>query len=207
MAQEVYVVRHGQRRDSVDPDWEAVADRVHDPPLTELGRWAAWRVGHRFADAGVSFDAVYASPFVRTVETADEICRELETTFELESGLGEYRNPEWFDQDPGTLPHERLRERFGTVRLGRNSHVVPGFPESHGEATARIAEAARLLADGTEGSVLLVGHGVTVAGVIDRLVGPAAPVEAPLCGVSRLVAEIDGTWELDYTGDTSHLDV
>ena len=207
MADELYVVRHGERRDSVDPEWEDVADRVHDPPLTELGRWATWRVGRRFDEAGASFDAVYASPFLRAVETADEVCRELDATFELEPGLGEYRNAEWFDREPETLPHRRLRERFGSLRLGRDPCVVPAFPETHGTAIDRIATAARLLADGTDGSVLLVGHGITVAGVVEGLVGSAADADAPLCGVTRLVSGLDATWELDYTGDTSHLDV
>jgi broad specificity phosphatase PhoE len=203
----MYVVRHGERRDSVDPDWESVADRVHDPPLTELGRWAAWRVGRRFAAAEISVDGIYASPFLRTVETADEICRELGTSFELEPGLGEYRNPEWFDAEPETLPPARLRERFGTVRLGRDPHVVPAFPETHAAARERIATAARRLAAGVRGSVLLVGHGITVAGVVEGLVGPAVDADAPLCGVTRLEADADGAWRLDYTGDTSHLDV
>ena len=207
MAEELYVVRHGQRRDSVDPDWAATADRVHDPPLTELGRWAAWRVGRRFAQADTSFAAVYASPFLRTVETADEICRELGVTVELESGLGEYRNPEWFDREPETLPENGLRARFETVRVGRDSHVVPAFPETRDEASARIATTARRLAEESSGPVLLVGHGVTVAGVVEGLISPDAEIDAPLCGVTRLVAGVDGAWELDYTGDTSHLDV
>ena len=207
MAEELYVVRHGQRRDSVDPDWAATADRVHDPPLTELGRWAAWRVGRRFAQADTTLEAIYASPFLRTVETADEICRELATTFELESGLGEYRDPEWFDREPETLPEHGLRERFGTVRVGRDPHVVPTFPETRSEASARIATAARRLAEETPGSVLLVGHGITVAGVVEGLVGSDAAADAPLCGVTRLVAGVDGAWALDDTGDTSHLDV
>lgn len=205
MAEELYVVRHGQRRDTVDPDWDAVADRVHDPPLTELGRWAAWRVGRRFTQDGTGVDAVYASPFRRTVETADEICRELGTTFELEPGLGEYRNPEWFDADPETLPADALAERFETVRLGRDPHVVPAFPETHDGAIARIAEAARLLAADVD-TALLVGHGITVAGVVAGLAGPDADAEAPLCGVTRL-ERVTGSWRVDYTGDTSHLDV
>ncbi len=207
MASELYVVRHGQRRDSVDPDWEDAADRVHDPPLTELGRWAAWRVGRRFVETGTEFDVVYASPFLRTVGTADEICRELGATFELEPGLGEYRNPEWFDADPETAPPSRLRERFGTLRLGRDPHVVPAFPETDDAARDRIATAARLLAEGTDGSLLAVGHGITVAGVVEGLVGSDADVEAPLCGVTRLAATGERAWRLDYTGDTSHLDV
>jgi len=32
-------------------------------------------------------------------------------------------------------------------------------------------------------------------------------IDAPLCGMTRLVAGIDGTWRLDYTGDPSRLDV
>ena len=206
MAREMYVVRHGQRRDSVDSDWEAVADRVHDPPLTELGRWAAWRVGQRFVESGVEFSAVYASPFIRAVETADEICREIETTFELERGLGEYRNPEWFDREPETLPHDVLGERFEALSLRGDSHVVPAFPETHKEAMARIGEAAGRLADGVDGPILLIGHGITVAGVVAGLVGPDTNVDAPLCGVTRL--SFDGeSWRLDYTADTSHLDV
>ncbi|ERH12357.1 MAG: fructose-2,6-bisphosphatase, partial [halophilic archaeon J07HB67] len=63
MTDTVWAVRHGEREDSVTDDWEAVAERVHDPPLTELGRWAAWRVGRRFAESAVEIDAVYASPF------------------------------------------------------------------------------------------------------------------------------------------------
>jgi len=31
MADEVWVVRHGQRQDSVDPDWDERADRVEAP--------------------------------------------------------------------------------------------------------------------------------------------------------------------------------
>jgi broad specificity phosphatase PhoE len=204
MADTVWVVRHGERRDSVDPDWESTADRVHDPPLTDLGRWAAWRVGRRFVESGESFDAVYASPFLRTVETADEICREIGDTFALEPGLGEHRNAEWFDADPETLPPEALAERFSTVRPGHEPHVIPTFPESHAEAMARAGETARLVAEDATGSVLLVGHGLTVGGVVEGLVGSTDGVDAPLCGLSRIERDGDG-WRLDCSGDTAHL--
>ncbi len=204
MTDEVWVVRHGERRDSVDPEWEQTADRVHDPGLTELGRWAAWRVGRRFADDPPN--AVYASPFLRTVETADEICREADVETVLEPGLGEHRNPEWFVGDPETLPHEALAERFDPVHLGHDPHVVPTFPETHAEASARVGEATRRIVAEADGSVLLVGHGLTVGGVVDGLVGSTAGVGAPLCGLTRVVRDGDD-WRLAYSGDTSHLDV
>jgi hypothetical protein len=45
MAQELYVVRHGQRRGDVDPDWAATADRVHDPRLRSSGGVAGRSAG------------------------------------------------------------------------------------------------------------------------------------------------------------------
>ncbi len=206
MAETVWVVRHGQRQDSVDPNWEDVADRLHDPPLTELGRWAAWRVGRRFVETDESIDTVYASPFLRAVETADEICREIGSEFVLEPGLGEHRNAEWFDAEPETVPIDQLNEWFDPVRLGHEPYVVPEFPESHDEAMDRAGETARRIAADEEGTVLMVGHGLTIGGVVHGLVGSADGVDAPLCGLTRLDRE-DGEWTLSFSGDTTHLDV
>lgn len=205
MATELWAVRHGQRQDSVDPEWESHADRVHDPPLTELGRWAAWRVGQRFAASGPSFDAVYASPFLRAVETADEICREIGATMRLEPGLGEHRNADWFDADPQTVPLDNLAEWFETVRLEHTPYVVPAFPESHTEAMERVGRTTRTIADEADGTVLLVGHGLTIGGIVEGLTGSADAADAPLCGLTRLTQK-NGEWELDFSGDTSHLD-
>ena len=203
VADEVWVVRHGERQDTADPEWARTAERVHDPGLTELGRWAAWRVGRRLAADPP--DAVYASPFLRTVETADEICREAGLETALEPGLGEHRNPEWFDAEPETLPHETLAERFETVWTGHDPHLVPEFPETHAEASARAGETTRRVAAETAGRVLLVGHGLTVGGVVEGLVGSTEGVDAPLCGLTRVVRDGE-EWRLAFSGDTSHLD-
>lgn len=205
MADAVLAVRHGQRQDSVDPNWESNAQRVDDPPLTDLGRWAAWRVGRRFVESKTTIDAVYASPFLRTVETADEICRELGTEFMLEPGIGEHRNPEWFDGEPETLPPEQLAEQFGPLRLDHDPYLVPAYPESHDEAMARVGETTRNLTKRTDGTVLLVGHGLTIGGVVRELAGSVGPAEAPLCGLTRLEYDT-GQWQLEFSGDTAHLD-
>lgn len=205
MTDVVWAVRHGQRQDSVDPNWEANAERIHDPPLTELGRWAAWRIGQRFAASDVTFDGVYASPFLRTVETADEICRECNTEMRLEPGLGEHRNAEWFDSEPETVPQTELAEWFKTVRLDHDPYVVPRFPETHDEAMQRVAATTQRIVDDIDGTVLLVGHGLTIGGIVHGLVGTAADAAAPLCGLTRIERE-SGEWTLDFSGDTSHLD-
>lgn len=205
MADVVWIVRHGERQDSVDPDWETHADRAHDPPLTELGRWAAWRVGRRFATAERAPDAVYAPPFHRTVETAAEICRGTGNEVLLETGVSEHRNSEWFESEPETVPADELADWFDSVQPAHDSGVVPTFPETHAEAMDRIGETARRLVETRGGALSFVGHGITVGGVVRGLTGSAASVEVPSCGLTRL----DGTgdpWELSFTGDTSHLD-
>jgi len=206
MAETVWAVRHGQRQDSVDPEWDATADRIHDPPLTELGRWAAWRVGRRFGERGQSLDAVYASPFLRAVETASEICTETGQEFRLEPGLGEHRNAGWFDAEPETVDTAELATLFDTLRLDNEPYVTPQFPESHEDAMARIGRTTRRIAEADSGEVLLVGHGITIGGVVAGLTGSADEADAPLCGLTRL--ERDGDeWRLDFSGDTAHLDV
>lgn len=205
MADVIWAVRHGQRADSVDPNWEANAERLHDPQLTELGRWAAWRVGRRFSERGPPIDAVYASPFLRAVETAGEICREINAEFVLEPGLGEHRNADWFDSEPETVPQHRLADRFETLRLDHEPYLRPDFPESHEEAMERVGETTRHIAAAADGTVLLVGHGLTIGGIVRGLVGSADAANAPLCGLTRL--EHDGErWQLDFSGDTAHLD-
>ena len=205
MADVVWAVRHGQRQDSVDPNWEEHADRVHDPALTELGRWAAWRVGRHFVETDTTLDSVYASPFLRTVETAEEICRETGNEVFLEPGLGEHRNAAWFDAEPETVPQDELADWFDPVRLDHDPRVHPDFPESHAEAMARAGEATRRLADSVEGTVLLVGHGLTIGAVVQGLIGSAERADAPLCGLTRLHRG-DGEWVLDFSGETGQLD-
>ena len=205
MAHTVWAVRHGQRQDTVDPDWELTAAREHDPGLTELGRWQAWRVGRFFADHNIEFEAIYCSPFLRAVQTTAEIYGELGQPAWLEPGLGEHRNAEWFDSEPETLSEETLVDYFDPIRNDHEPAVVPEFPESHQVAEQRAGRAARLLADQHDGRILLVGHGLTIGGVVRGLVGSTEGVDAPLCGITRI--ERDGSeWALDFSGRIDHLD-
>lgn len=205
MTDTVWAVRHGQRQDTVDPDWELTAARVHDPGLTELGRWQAWRCGRYFADNAVDFEAIYCSPFLRAVQTTAEICGEIGGEAWLEPGLGEHRNSEWFDSEPETLSSETLADYFDPIRNDHEPFVVPEFPESHDEAERRAGEAARRAADAHDGQVLLVGHGLTIGGVVRGLVGSTEGVDAPLCGITRMDRAGD-EWELGFSGHTAHLD-
>jgi broad specificity phosphatase PhoE len=199
----LWLCRHGQRRDDVDPEWAATAERPHDPPITDHGRWQARRVGDRLADAGV--DAIYASPYYRTVETASLVADRLGLPVRLEPGLGEHLNPAWFDAAPERRAPESLAAAFDPVTLDHAPVLEPTYPETGAEAAARATETARRLVEGsTDGTVLLVGHGLTVGGVATGLTA-VDRVETPTCGLCRLDRRPDGGWDLALAADTTHL--
>ena len=43
--QRLIIIRHGERLDNVDPDWERTTERPYDPPLTEDGEEEVRTVG------------------------------------------------------------------------------------------------------------------------------------------------------------------
>jgi broad specificity phosphatase PhoE len=73
----VWIVRHGERVDVVNPDWLVTAERPHDPPLTEFGCAQAAATGEYLLGLGDRVDFVYTSPVLRCVLTASAIARGL----------------------------------------------------------------------------------------------------------------------------------
>ena len=207
---ELWLLRHGQRVDQVDPSWAETAENPHDPGLTDWGHEQADRAGRRLRETGVEIDAVYASPFTRAVQTADAVARHLDLPVRVENGLCEHLNPEWFDHAP-TVPtaadHARTVER---VRADHDAVLRPTFPESGEDAADRATETARrLLAGSDDRTLLLVGHGLTVGGITAGLTGE--DVDVPLAGLTRLETvdeDADGgdDWHVTLAADTAHYD-
>jgi broad specificity phosphatase PhoE len=201
MRRVLWLVRHGERRDEVDPEWAEDAERPHDPPLTAHGRWQAERTGEKLRDKGI--ETIYASPFLRATETAHLIARELDCAVFVDHGLSEHLNPAWFDIAPSVLTPRKLAERFGTVDPSHTSVLRPNYPESDEEAAARTVRAVRrILGDAPETS-LFVGHGLTVASVVAAFTG-RCDVDTPLAGITRLGSYPWG-WDVDVLVDTAHL--
>jgi len=82
------VIRHGDRYDFAHPDKWAKTNtkRKHDPPLSSLGHRQARETGRfldsYFTEIGIHADNVtlLSSPFLRTIQTADNILDEFVTT-------------------------------------------------------------------------------------------------------------------------------
>lgn len=201
MGQTVWIARHGNRLDFVNPDWFKSAERPYDPPLSEDGVIQAQELGQRLLSEKIAH--IFASPFLRTVQTATEVSKVLDLPIKLEAGLSEWLNPDWMPKMPERLPIEVLAQQY-PIDLDYTSRVVPQYPENEEQVMARTGEVARRLVAEFSEDILLVGHGASVVGTTTGLVGGQPTVNATLCCLVKLVCGSEG-WEMELNGDTSHL--
>ena len=135
MPQTVWIARHGNRLDFVNPEWFDTAVRRYDPPLSEDGFVQAAELGQRLKTANIS--QIFASPFLRTIQTANEIAQILNLPIKLEAGLGEWHNPDWMSQTPETHPQEFLAERYPRIDWSYQSYLTPNYPETKADVNRR----------------------------------------------------------------------
>jgi broad specificity phosphatase PhoE len=202
MSQTVWIARHGNRLDFVNPEWFNTAERPYDPPLSEDGVEQAKQLGQRLVGEGIAH--IFASPFLRTVQTANEVANILNLPIKLESGLSEWLNPEWMKTEPERLPLEELQERFPRIDPSHTSLVIARYPETSEMVLQRTAQTAQRLTAEFSEDVLFVGHGASVVGCTQGLVGGTPEVKASLCCLVKLVRQ-EEEWVMELNGDTSHL--
>lgn len=203
MTQIVWLARHGNRIDFVNPDWFLTAERRYDPHLSDDGVVQAQQLAQRLKGEGIAH--IFASPFLRTVETANQVAEVLDLPIKLESGLSEWLNPVWMKAMPERLPLEALAQRFPRIDRSYLSHVIAEYPETAEKALERSGETARLLADEFPEDILLVGHGASVIGATMGLVSgiTKSQINAALCCLIKVVRQ--DQWVMELNGDTSHL--
>lgn len=203
MIQAVWLVRHGNREDFVDPNWKDTAERPFDPSLSPDGFEQAKRTGERLVGEGITH--IFSSPYLRTVQTASEIAEVLDLRLYLEPGLGEWLNADWFPGVPELLAPDHLKSLYPRIDLDYSPQIVPRYPESVDEALARAGEAARRIAGAYAGTILMVGHGASVTGAAQGLIEDLEVEECALCSIFKL-AKRDESWIAELCGDVSHLD-
>jgi broad specificity phosphatase PhoE len=201
MAATLWLARHGSRIDSTDTAWHRTAPRPFDPELSPDGRGEAGRLAARLEEANIA--CIFASPYLRTVETAHAVAEALDLPLRLEPALGEWLNPDWFPIRPERLPIDALAGLFPRIDRTYRSRGDPSYPETEEQAMERCAAAARRLTAAEAGSILLVGHGVTVFGILRGLAGIQS-MDCRPCSLSKLVRRA-GDWTVELCGDCAHL--
>jgi len=96
----VYFARHGERIDWIEKTWIESAERRFDPPLSLYGFQQANELGEYIAKLQPRITQIYASPFLRTIQTALQVAKQINknespstneiTRIRLEPGYGEY---------------------------------------------------------------------------------------------------------------------
>lgn len=198
----IWLVRHGNRRDFIDPEWLRTAERPHDGPLSADGEVQARETGERLARERV--DHVFSSPFIRAAQTASIIAARLGLPVRIEPGLSETLLDRWFPERHDLLDARDLAQLFPGIDTAYESPFRPIFPETREDMLRRTAAVAERLTTRFEGNLVLVGHGGSFAGLALALSGGCA-IHPALCCLIRFERR-EGSWVLAADGsDTSHL--
>ena len=155
--------------DYVEPQWKQTAADPLDPPLTPRGREQIRTSVQRLVNAGVQY--ILSSPMRRTVESAQMASDILGLQFELDIGLVEWQNPDWFSGLTLGNPiwFAKAMEWNGKQR----NSVPPVFPETENQAKARYAAVARVLLEQEARCGLIITHETGVIGTVNALTGTA----------------------------------
>ncbi|HLO85560.1 MAG TPA: histidine phosphatase family protein [Nostocaceae cyanobacterium] len=205
MSQTVWIARHANRIDFVNPDWFLTAERRYDPHLSDDGMIQAQQLANRLKREKITH--IFASPFLRTVQTANAVAEILDLPIKLETGLSEWLNPEWMTEEPERLSTPALAELYPRIDVSYTSRIAAKYPETHEQVRERSGQTARCLAaEFYPNDILLVAHGASVLGAAMGLVGEVAKneVKASLCSLVKVVRH-ESQWLLELKGDTSHL--
>ena len=219
---EVILVRHGQ------PDWEPGGLAVDNPTLTPLGHAQARSVARALAQE--SFDAIYVSPLLRAVQTAEPLLAQRKEAPRMASWLREMGMPVLEGQTT-----EQIRDYFARVQNRTFEDWWEGMPggERFEHFYQRVSAGAEELLSTTYGvqihenrpqrlwrlsdpsaRILIVAHEGTHAALITHLLG-LEPVpwlhlhfSSDWCGISRLHTKRLGDhhiWSLEYFNRVDHL--
>ncbi|MDJ0675293.1 MAG: histidine phosphatase family protein [Calothrix sp. MO_167.B42] len=205
MTQTIWIARHANRLDFVHPEWFLTAKRRYDPPLSDDGMVQAQQLAERLQSETI--DHIFASPFLRTVQTANAIAEKLDLPIKLETGLSEWLNPAWMTEEPERLSTPALAEMFPRIDTSYTSHITATYPETLAQSRQRSGETSRSLAtEYCPQNILLIAHGASVKGAAMGLVGDIADngEKVRLCSLFKVVRQNPG-WLLEIRGDTSHL--
>jgi broad specificity phosphatase PhoE len=192
----LWLMRHGQREDHVDLDWAKTAARPLDPALSLTGVEQARAVAHRLAAEGIT--RIFTSPYLRCAETAHLVAAVLGVPVHVEPGIGELHHPDWSAGLPELLTLDDLAVRTGAFDHGHAALHEPVYPETIEEAFARAEATARKIAERYDGTLLLVGHAVSVTGIVRGLTKDDGEVPCPEACVKRLERE-GASWRLAAT--------
>jgi len=198
----LWVVRHGYRIDFSDPHWRETAEHPDNPPLAPIGFEQAAETAERLKDENI--DYIIASPFLRTVQTANQIAKKLGKKVQLETGLSEYLSVKDFNCMPELDdPHDLVKD-YPFVNPESGHMVSPAYPEDWVALTERVNKALSGIIEKYGTNILIISHGSPIKSLFQTLVGYDGEEYPSMCSVSQFRYE-SGQWTMDVHDDSAHL--
>ncbi len=199
-ATRLYLVRHAQSEGNRG-EYEGPDD---DPPLSEVGREHARRLGQRFARQRV--DAVYSSPLRRTQETAQAIAGAANLKVRM---LDDLREVDFGEVQTDYEAFTKEEARALRDRIARRP-TWDSFPGSEGSAAARrriVGAIDSIIGECGGKRVAVVTHGGVIQTYVSHVLGlePDFVFYAFNAGITSIRAQGDRRviWRLN---DVAHLD-
>jgi broad specificity phosphatase PhoE len=198
----LWVVRHGYRIDFNDPHWIETAKNPYNPPLATVGFEQAAETAERLKDEKI--DHIIASPYLRTVQTANIIAEKLGKKVILETGLSEWLSLKDFDFRP------KLDDPFDLVRDypfidPESGHLVKiAYPEDTDSLDKRIDKTISEIIRKYRSNILIISHGSPIKSIFKTLVAYKSEGYSPMCSVTQFHYN-SGTWKMEIHDDSRHL--
>ncbi len=168
------LIRHGQSHFNKHFSVTRQDPGIIDPSLTAEGRQQIDQAGRRLAAEERRFSRLLASPYWRTLETAEILARHLELEIVAEPLV---RERAFFACDIGS-PRSELQARFPQVAFGTLPEVWWPHPDETERSLAERCSRFRLGVGATAdwGGTLVVTHWGFIRGLTGRSVENAALV-------------------------------
>lgn len=205
---DLYVIRHAESAANASGS-HLIGGRSNETPLTEKGVEQAKQLGRYLLAKGVKPDFIYASPAIRTLETAQHALAEMSITSEvlIEDGLQELDQGRWVGQN--------RKDTYTDEVLAQIAVLGKGFKSDGGESMNEVGErmlmAISTIADrhaaeaGTVTGVVFT-HGVAIrclaSTIHDWSHKQTYETETPNASVSLFTRSVNG-WRLQSFAEKS----
>ena len=198
----IWVVRHGMRMDFVDNEWVLSAEKPYNPPLAPVGLIQAEETAERLKLEDI--DHIFASPFLRTLQTANALAEKKGEMINVEAGLSEWLKTREFSQMPDFYNTEDLKKQFPLINTDYKSIIYPEYPENQESLDSRTEKTLESITGKYSGSILIISHGSPIKSIFKTLTGAVPDEFQPMCSVTCFDFR-NGVWEPVINGDSSHL--
>lgn len=198
----IWVVRHGFRIDFTCPGWVENAENPYNPPLDPAGLIQAEETAERLKNEDIQY--IFASPFYRTLQTANAFAEKAGIKFNVEKGFSEWLQGDEFKNTPVLSSAIEAAEEFSLINTDYKSLGSFEYPESRADLDFRVDETLKKIIDKYKSNILIISHGSPIKSIYKSLTGSVPEDYQPMCSVTKFGYSSNG-WEIEIDAESSHL--